>query len=77
MTTEAQIINIINSSLNREPLINDSDLPKTIKDLEIDSLDFMLILVKIQEDLGVSISETEAAKIDRIADLVEIVKSSK
>lgn len=76
-TIEEQVVAIANEKLNRDEKIGVEDLGRTLKDLGIDSLDFMLILVGVQEDLELDIPDKVAPTLTTLALVVEYVKSVK
>lgn len=76
-TIEEQVVATANEKLNREEQIGVEDLGRSLKDLGIDSLDFMLILVGVQEDLEMDIPDKVAPTLTNLALVVEYVKSVK
>lgn len=76
-TIEEQVVATANEKLNRDEKIGVEDLGRSLKDLGIDSLDFMLILVGVQEDLEMDIPDKVAPTLTNLALVVEYVKSVK
>jgi acyl carrier protein len=56
----------------------DEVTPETdIDDLGADSLDFVEILMAVEEEFDIEITDDEADKIDTVEDLVECIKAKK
>jgi acyl carrier protein len=52
-------------------------LESDIDDLGADSLDFVEILMAVEEEFDIEITDEEADKIDTVEDLVECIKANK
>ena len=76
-TIEERIVAITNDKLNRGRGVVVEDLNRSLKDLGIDSLDFMLILIGIQEALEIEIPDEETPSLTNLAKVVEYVKGAK
>ena len=50
---------------------------RLFEDLDADSFDLMNVVVILEEDHGVAISETEAASVHTVGDLVSLLESLK
>ena len=77
LTIEEKIVAITNEKLNRDRGVSIGDLDRSLKDLGIDSLDFMLILIGIQEALEIEIPDEETPSLTNLAKVVEYVKGAK
>ena len=76
-TIEEKIIGIANGKLNRDNDLSVGDLDRSLKDLGIDSLDFMLILIGVQEELKLEIPDEATPSLANLADVVRYVKGIK
>lgn len=76
-TIEEKIIAIANGKLNRDNDLSVGDLDRSLKDLGIDSLDFMLILIGVQEELKLEIPDEATPSLANLADVVRYVKGIK
>jgi acyl carrier protein len=52
-------------------------LESDIDDLGADSLDFVEILMAVEEEFDIEITDNEAENIDTVGDLVECIKANK
>lgn len=77
LTIEEKIVAITNEKLNRDRGVSIGDLDRSLKDLGIDSLDFMLILIGVQEALEIEIPDEETPSLTNLAKVVEYVKGAK
>jgi acyl carrier protein len=76
-TIEEKITAIANEKLNKGSSLNVVDLERSLKDLGIDSLDFMLILIGVQEELELEIPDEITPSLTDLAKVVEYVKGVK
>ena len=76
-TIEEKIVAIANDKLNRDRGLSVGDLTRSLKDLGIDSLDFMLILIGVQEELELEIPDEMTPSLTDLAKVVEYVKGVK
>ena len=53
------------------------DFGKSIADAGIDSLDFSYVLLRIEETMGIKISDAESEKIGSLKDLCQLVDAKK
>lgn len=74
---EEKIVAIANEKLNRDRGVSVEDLGRSLKDLGIDSLDFMLILIGVQEELEIEIPDEITPSLTDLAKVVEYVKGAK
>lgn len=77
LTIEEKIVAITNEKLNRDRGVSIGDLDRSLKDLGIDSLDFMLILIGVQEALEIEIPDEETPSLTNLAKVAEYVKGAK
>jgi acyl carrier protein len=76
-TIEEKITAIANEKLNKGSSLSVGDLERSLKDLGIDSLDFMLILIGVQEELELEIPDEITPALTDLAKVVEYVKGVK
>ena len=76
-TIEERIVAIANEKLNRDRGVSVGELNRSLKDLGIDSLDFMLILIGVQEELELEIPDEVTPALTDLAKVVEYVKGVK
>jgi acyl carrier protein len=76
-TIEEKIVAIANEKLNRDRGVGVKDLNRSLKDLGIDSLDFMLILIGVQEELELEIPDEMTPSLTDLGKVVEYVKGVK
>lgn len=50
---------------------------KVIDDLKADSLDVVELLMTLEEEFDIAVSEEEASKLSTVADIVKIIDSNK
>ncbi|AXH72898.1 MAG: acyl carrier protein [Caudoviricetes sp.] len=78
MKLKKEIIKIIENTVNIDMDIDDiKGDTKLQKDLGIDSLDSVEIVMAIEEKFEITIAEQEAERVKTISDLVDIVKKHK
>lgn len=77
MTVEENIVAIANEKLNRDAKLRVEDLGLSLRDCGIDSLDFMLILVGVQEQFGVEIPDSKVPEFGSLQSVVDFVKANK
>ena len=56
-------LNLLHEQLGITSEINNSDMGKTLKDLGLDSLDGVEIVIALEEDLGIVITDKDALRI--------------
>ena len=76
-TIEERIVAIANEKLNRDRGVSVGELDRSLKDLGIDSLDFMLILIGVQEELELEIPDEMTPSLTDLGKVVEYVKGVK
>lgn len=73
-TVEAKVIKIVAEKLNVEEK-NISAASRFQEDLGADSLDIVELLMEIEEEFGVSISDEESEKLKTVGDAVKFIGS--
>jgi len=73
-TVEAKVIKIVAEKLNIEDK-NISAASRFQEDLGADSLDIVELLMEIEEEFGVSISDEESEKLKTVGDAVKFIGS--
>jgi acyl carrier protein len=75
MELEEKVINLIIEQLNvtREQCVPDASF---ISDLGADSLDLMELIMEMEEQFGVAISDEELQKIRTIQNVIDFVRKS-
>ncbi|MCA2959821.1 MAG: acyl carrier protein [Silvanigrellales bacterium] len=73
-TVEAKVIKIVAEKLNVEEK-NVSAASRFQEDLGADSLDIVELLMEIEEEFGVSISDEESEKLKTVGDAVKFIGS--
>jgi acyl carrier protein len=73
-TVEAKVIKIVAEKLNIEEK-NCSAASRFQEDLGADSLDIVELLMEIEEEFGVSISDEESEKLKTVGDAVKFIGS--
>lgn len=73
MTTNERLLAIANEKLDRDTPLTDEDLPKKLKDVGIDSLDFMLVLVAVQEEFSISIPDEKVPEMESLAEVAALL----
>lgn len=71
MTTTSRVFKVVDYVLTPEQITLGSHI---IDDLGADSLDMMELIMKIEEEFGVTVNDEDAAKIETVADIVELVE---
>lgn len=56
--------------INKDKITLESDV---IKDLGADSLDVVQMLMALEEDFGITVSEDDAANLRTVADIVKLI----
>lgn len=75
-----QTVEKINSILAKNNInlkIDESNINKSIKELGIDSIAIMSIIVKIEEELNITLDDEKLTNIKTIKDLVSIIDQTK
>ncbi len=72
MNIEARVREVICDQLGVKPeeVSPDSEL---IKDLELDSLDSVELIMAIEEEFNIEISDEDAAKMNKVQDIIQYV----
>jgi len=74
MNIDTSLLAIANDKLDREAPLTSDDLTKSFKDVGIDSLDLMLLLVAVQEDFEVTIPDELVPDMKSLADVVKFLE---
>lgn len=67
---EGEILRIIKNLENKDSISPNADF---IKDLNLDSLDVVEIIMEIEKDFKITITDEEAGKINTVQDAVNLV----
>lgn len=76
MTTLEKITSLIANQLG----IDESKISETseiVKDLGADSLDVVEMLMSLEDEYGISVSEDDAANIKTVGDIVKLIEANK
>ena len=76
MTTQERLLNIANRKLDKPQPLSPPDLTKPLKDAGIDSLDFLLVLVAVQEEFSVNIPDNLVPEFSSLADLAAFLEKN-
>lgn len=73
--TEKEILEFISVTLNYEYLVHQTEieLESKIKDLEIDSIDFIELIMLIEDKYNISIDEDTSEDFKTIGEIVEYI----
>lgn len=70
-------INKILSKNNISLKLNDSNIKKNIKELGIDSIVVMSIIVEIEEELKITLDDNKLMNLKTAKDLIDLIDSTK
>lgn len=70
-------INKILSKNNISLKLNDSNIKKNIKELGIDSIVIMSIIVEIEEELGIVLDDNKLMNLKTAKDLIDLIDKTK
>lgn len=76
MITIDKVKEIISAQLNK-PIDEITDEKEVVKDLGADSLDIVEMLMSLEEDFGITISEDDAVNIKTVGDIVKLIEANK
>lgn len=76
MITIDKVKEIISAQLNK-PIDEITDEKEVVKDLGADSLDIVEMLMSLEEDFGITISEDDAVNIKTVGDIVKLIEENK
>ncbi len=67
-----KVVDLLSEQLgiNKEKITLESDV---IKDLGADSLDVVQMLMSLEEDFGITVSEDDAANLRTVGDIVKLI----
>lgn len=72
MATADKIKELIAKQLNK-PLDSITDDKEIVKDLGADSLDVVEMLMNLEEEYNISVSEEEAANLRTVGDIIKVI----
>ena len=76
MTVAEQVKDIISKQLNK-PVEDIADDKEVVKDLGADSLDVVEMLMNLEEECGITISEEDAVNIKTVGDIISLIEKEK
>ena len=76
MSVAEQVKELISKQLNKpiEDITNDKEV---VKDLGADSLDVVEMLMNLEEECGITISEEDAVNIKTVGDIISLIEKEK
>lgn len=76
MSTLEKVASLISKQLNK-PISDIAEDKDVVKDLGADSLDIVEMLMTLEEEFSISISEDDAIDIKTVGDIVKIIENKK
>ena len=76
MAVAEQVKELIAKQLNK-PVSEITEDKEVVKDLGADSLDVVEMLMNLEEECGIAISEEDAVNIKTVGDLISIIENNK
>lgn len=76
MAVADQVKELISRQLNK-PVSEITDNKEVVKDLGADSLDVVEMLMNLEEECGITISEEDAVKIKTVGDIIALIEKVK
>ncbi|MBR5387948.1 MAG: acyl carrier protein [Clostridia bacterium] len=76
MSVAEQVKELIAKQLNK-PVSDITEDKEVVKDLGADSLDVVEMLMNLEEECGISISEEDAVNIKTVGDIISIIENNK
>ena len=76
MSVAEQVKELIAKQLNK-PVSDITEDKEVVKDLGADSLDVVEMLMNLEEECGISISEEDAVNIKTVGDIISINENNK
>lgn len=73
MSSKETIVALIQREVPGAQLAGDGDIARPMREIGIDSVDTMMVLLAVQETLGVVISDEDLAGLRSVSDLIELV----
>ena len=75
MAVAEQVKELIAKQLNK-PVSEITEDKEVVKDLGADSLDVVEMLMNLEEECGITISEEDAVNIKTVGDIISIIKNN-
>ncbi len=75
MATVDKVKELISQQLNK-PVEEITEEKEVVKDLGADSLDVVEMLMSLEEDFNITVSEEEAVNIKTVGDIVNLIESN-
>ncbi len=75
MSTIDKVKEMISAQLNKS-IDEISDEKEVVKDLGADSLDIVEMIMTLEEEFGITISEEDAVNIKTVGDIVKLIDSN-
>ena len=76
MSVAEQVKDLISKQLNK-PVDAITDDKEVVKDLGADSLDVVEMLMNLEEECGITISEEDAVNIKTVGDIIALIEKEK
>ncbi len=76
MSIAEQVKELISKQLNK-PVEEITEDKEVVKDLGADSLDVVEMLMNLEEECGISISEEDAVNIKTVGDIITLIEKEK
>ena len=76
MDTLSKVKEIVANQL-RKPVEEITEEKEVVKDLGADSLDIVEMLMSLEEEFGITVSEDDAMKIKTVGDIVKAIDGNK
>lgn len=76
MAVADQVKELISKQLNK-PVEEVTEEKEVVKDLGADSLDVVEMLMNLEEETGISISEDDAVNIKTVGDIISLIEKGK
>ena len=76
MAVADQVKELISKQLNK-PIEDVTEDKEVVKDLGADSLDVVEMLMNLEDETGISISEDDAVNIKTVGDIISLIEKGK
>ena len=76
MAISDQVKELISKQLNK-PIAEITDDKEVVKDLGADSLDVVEMLMNLEEECGITISEEDSMNIKTVGDIIQLIEKVK
>lgn len=76
MSVAEQVKDLIAKQLNK-PVAEITEDKEVVKDLGADSLDVVEMLMNLEEESGITISEDDAVNIKTVGDIISLIEKNK